>query len=140
MTRALAAILAALAVLAARPGAGEHEVYYRFTVLGFVQDGRGQPVAGREVALVRDRTGFTYLAETDARGFYLVIARLGDESAGETLTLRIGEAQTRVVAAFDPRNHRDERGTRVDREAGRFVERRAWFPSTLAAALGRAGR
>ena len=130
------ALLAALAwlLIAVRAGA-EHEVYYRYTVLGFVRDARGRPLASQPLELVRDKTGFSYQGETDATGFYLIIARLGDESVGESLTLRIERASTRLVARFDPTNHTDERGTRVDVEGTTLVERSAWFAATLAAAL-----
>jgi hypothetical protein len=114
------------------PARAEHEVYFRYVVLGYVKDARGAPVAGAHVRLVRDKTTFSYLAETDAQGFYVVVARLGDESAGEALTLNVGEVTLRIVARFDAGNHTDARGTRVDLEGGRFVERAASFPSTLA--------
>src|SRR5437899_2659866 len=114
----------------------EHEVYYRYTVLGFVKDAHGRPLAGTQLELVREKTGFSYVGETDAEGFYLIIARLGDESVGEPLSLRIERASAPLIARFDPSNHADERGTRVDVERARFVERRASFASTLAAALG----
>ena len=82
--------------------------------------------------MIRDKTGFSYLGETDAAGLFVIVARLGDESAGEGLTLRLGDARTRLTARFDPANHSDERGTRVDFEGARVVERRTWFRSTLA--------
>ena len=127
----------ALAWLAtALPADAEHEVYYRYTVLGYVKDARGQPLVGRQLELIREKTGFSYAGETDATGFYLIIARLGDESAGEPLTLKIERASTTLVARFDPANHTDERGTRVDIAGATFVERRGSFPSTLADALG----
>lgn len=133
---AAAALLAiALAASGSRVGA-EHEVYYRYVVLGYVKDARGAPLGGRTVELTRDKTGFSYLGETDGKGFFLIIARLGDESAGEGLTLRVGPARARIVARFDPANHTDDRGTRVDLEGARFMERTAWFRSTLANALG----
>ena len=62
---------------------------------------------------------------------FLFITRLGDETVGESLTLRQGAASTKLIVRFDPANHTDERGTRVDLEARRFVERPAWFRSTL---------
>ena len=71
-----------LLLLTAAPAAGEHEVWYRYTVLGYVKDGRGLPRAGQRVELVRDRTRFSYLGDTDADGFYVLVARLGDESTG----------------------------------------------------------
>ena len=125
-----------LLLLAALPAAGEHEIWYRYTVLGYVTDGRGQPRAGARVELVRDRTHFTYVGESDADGLYVVIARLGDESAGETLTLRVGGATARLTASFDPSNRTDERGTRVDFDGARAVERAAAFRSTLANFIG----
>ena len=136
MARTTALVLAlAWIAIGARVDA-EHEVYYRYTVLGFVKDAHGRPLAGTQLELVREKTGFSYVGETDAEGFYLIIARLGDESAGEPLTLKIERASTTLVARFDPANHTDERGTRVDIAGATFVERRGSFPSTLADALG----
>jgi hypothetical protein len=132
--RALAPL--ALVLLAALPAGGEHEVWYRYTVLGYVTDGRGQPRAGQRVELVRDRTRLSYVGDSDADGLYVIIARLGDESAGEALTLRLGGATARVTATFDPANHTDERGTRVDFDGARVVERAAAFRATLANFIG----
>ena len=120
--------------------AAEHEVYYRYVVLGYVNDERGRPLVGRRVELVRDKTGLAYLAETDDQGLYVITARLGDESAGESLTLGVGQVSTRLSARFDPANHVDERGTRVDLEGDRFVERASAFRATLARFLGAPGR
>jgi len=131
------ALALGLVLLAGAHAAAEHEVFYRYTVLGYVTDGGGRPVADAQLALMRDKTGFSYLGDTDAQGFYLIVARLGDESAGERLTLRYGRAAARVVAGFDPANHADERGTRVDFEGGRAVERAAWFRSTLLKTVGK---
>jgi hypothetical protein len=125
-----------LVLVAALPAAGEHEVWYRYTVLGYIRDGRGQPMTGQRVELIRDRTRFAYLGDTDADGLYVIVARLGDESAGEALTLRAGSATTRLTASFDPANHTDERGTRVDVDGTRVVERAAAFRSTLANFIG----
>jgi hypothetical protein len=119
-------------VLGAYPASARHEVYYRYVVLGYVQDGQGSPQPDQTVELVRDRTGLAYRANTDAQGFFVVIARLGDESAGERLTLQVGDRRTHITARFDPANHVDDRGTRVDLVGGRFVERAASFRSTLA--------
>jgi len=135
----------ALLVLLLAPGfvpsaRAEHEIYYRYVVLGFVKDGQGRPVAGRELELIRDETGFSYLGRTDDTGFFLIVARLGDESAGESLTLRADTTATRLVAVFDPANHTEHRGARVDLEGTRFVERRAAFQATLLDALGAATR
>ena len=130
----------AVALLAAAPVAAEHEVYYRFTVLGYVTNPYGKPVADTTVEVVRDKTGFTYLGETDADGFYAVRARLGDESRGETLTVRHGRSTGHVTVVFDPANQTDERGTRVDFAGERAIERAAWFRSTLLNAVGAASR
>ena len=136
MTRALALVLLAVPALVAAPATATHEVYYRYVVLGDVKDARGHAVRGRELELIRDKTGAAYLGATDDRGFFLIVARLGDESAGEALTLRAGPATTRLRASFDPANHRDDRGTRVDVEGTNFVERSALFRSTLLDAVG----
>jgi hypothetical protein len=134
VTRAAVGILTALLVLASAAGA-EHEVYYRYVVLGYVKDARGKPRPGTPVQLVRDKTTLAYGADSDDDGLFLIIARLGDESAGETLTLRAGAVTARVVARFDPGNHTDPRGTRVDLEGQRFVERPTLFRPTLARIL-----
>ena len=131
---ALAVILGAL--LVGQAADAEHEVYYRYTVLGYVKDARGRPIPKREVMIIRDKTGFSYLGETDARGLYVVVLRLGDESRGESLTARAGAATTRIDVRFEPTNRTEERGTRLDLDGGHFVERSAWFPSTLTLYLG----
>ena len=134
MTRAAVGILTALLVLASGAGA-EHEVYYRYVVLGYVKDARGKPRPAASVELVRDKTALAYAAESDADGLFLIIARLGDESASETLTLRAGAITARVIARFDPGNHTDPRGTRIDLEGKQFVERSTLFRPTLARIL-----
>jgi hypothetical protein len=128
--------LALLAAALAAPAAAEHEIYYRYTVLGYVRDGDGKPRAGQTVELIRDKTGFSYLGRTDEAGLFVIVARLGDESAGESLTLRLGTTQLRLVARFDATNHTDERGTRVDVNGTRVAERQASFRATLATFLG----
>ncbi|PYN97453.1 MAG: hypothetical protein DMD89_16175 [Candidatus Rokuibacteriota bacterium] len=139
MARAVAFVLAMSALLASSPVGAEHEVYYRYVVLGFVKDATGRPVAGRAIEVVRDKTGFSYLAQTDARGLYVAVTRLGDESAGETLTVRVGTLVRKVTATFDAANHAEDRGTRLDLEGATFVERPAWFHSTLTRFLGERG-
>jgi hypothetical protein len=132
----IALLLPLLVVATAAPAAAEHEVYYRYTVLGYVKDAAGKPRPRQTVELIRDKTGFSYLAETDAEGLFVIVARLGDEGAGEALTLQQGGLRTRLVARFDAANHTDERGTRVDLEGSRVLERPTWFRSTLAKFLG----
>ena len=135
MRRALWMLVLLVPALAAAARA-EHEIFYRYTVLGYVKDAAGKPRPGQRVELVRDKTGFSYLSDTDASGLFVLVARLGDESAGESLTLRVGPARHRVVASFDPANHTEERGTRVDLEGTRVLERPAWFRPTLTHLLG----
>ena len=130
MTRAV--VVSIVLALAAVPAAAEHTVFTRYVVLGFVKDARGTLRPDHAVEVVRDKTGFVYAGRTDAQGFFVLVVRLGDESAGETLTLRIGQATTTVTARFDPINHADDRGTRVDLDGTRFVERTAAFRPTLA--------
>ena len=117
--------------LCAATAAGEHDVSSRYTVLGYVKDANGRPVAGQTVGVVRNKTGLAYTTQTEETGLFVVILRLGDESAGESLTIEIGSARNQVTARFDPRNQVDERGTRVDLEGTRWLERPAWFRSTL---------
>jgi hypothetical protein len=129
--RPAGAVLIVLALTVA-PVAAEHTVYYRYVVLGFVKDAQGQLLSGRAVDVVRDKTGLRYSGRTDEQGLFVIVVRLGDESAGETLTLRIGTATTTITARFDPANHTDDRGSRVDLDGTRFVERKNAFQPTLA--------
>jgi hypothetical protein len=139
MTRTLT-LLTLLVALVAPAARAEHEVYYRYTVLGYLRDAAGAPQEGQTVELTRDKTGLAYRSRTDAAGLYVIVARLGDESAGESLTLRAGAARARLIARFDAANHTEERGTRVDLEGARVVERPAAFRATLATLLGSSRR
>jgi hypothetical protein len=118
-------------VLTASPGRSEHEIYYRFIVLGYLEDAPGKPRSDVSVQLTREKTGFSYMGTTDASGLYVLVARLGDESVGERLHLRAGADSVTITARFDPADHLRERGTRVDFVGGRPVERPAAFASTL---------
>jgi hypothetical protein len=120
-----------LALSVALPSHAEHEVYYRYTVLGYVKDTAGKARAGVEVELVREKTGFSYLGQTDASGLYVIVARLGDESLGERLRLRAATQPVVIVARFDPANHTRERGTRVDFVGTSSTETASAFPATL---------
>jgi len=135
VARAVAFVVLVGLALASAPARAEHEVYYRYMVLGFVRDAHGRPLSGRPLELVREKTGLAYRALTDEKGFFLIIARLGDESAGEPLTLRAGKAVTKLTAVFDPANHTDHRGVQVDLEGETFIERSARFLTTLRDAL-----
>jgi hypothetical protein len=86
---------------------------------------------GVRVELRREKTGFSYLGETDADGFYVIVARLGDESAGETLQVRAESQAMTLTARFNPDDHATERGTRVDFTARRPVESPTAFAGTL---------
>jgi hypothetical protein len=77
-----------------------------------------------------------YGAISDAAGLYVVVARLGDESAGERLRLHQDRQELMITARFDPADHERERGTRVDFVRGRPVERAAEFHATLRRVLG----
>ena len=130
--RIVAVLVALVLVTTALPAGAEHEVFYRYVVLGFVKDAQGKLVRDREVDVVRDKTGLGYSGVTDQTGFYMIVVRLADESDGETLTVRIGKLTTRITARFDPANHVDDRGTRVDLDSAKFIERKAAFRPTLA--------
>ena len=109
----------------------EHEVYYRYTVLGYVKDASGKLKPGVMVELVREKTGFSYLGETDGTGLYVIVARLGDESRGESLRVRVAGQSVTIAARFDPTDHIHERGTRVDFTGGHPVETFPAFAATL---------
>ena len=118
------------------PLAAEHAVEYRFVVLGYLQDAKGLPRPGVRIELTREKTGFSYLGETDESGLYVIVARLGDESLGEALRLRAGDRTIMLAARFDPANHALERGARWDFVDGRPVDRSPQFHETLARFLG----
>jgi hypothetical protein len=120
-----------LAVLLSSVASAEHEVFYRYVVLGYVQDAKRAPLKATRVTLLREKTGFSYTAETDTQGFYIIVARLGDESLGERLTVKTESVATTIVARFDPENHAAHRGTRVDFVGGRSLERPTLFATTL---------
>ena len=109
----------------------EHQVSYRYVVLGYVTDAQNRGRPGVRVELRRERTCFSYLGETDAEGFYLIVARLGDESLGEALELRAANQAMTLTARFDPADHATERGTRVDFTARQPVESPTAFAVTL---------
>jgi hypothetical protein len=129
--RKSAAILAFLLIAFAGASHAEHEVYYRYTVIGYVKDPAGKLRTGVPVELTREKTGFSYLGETDGAGFYCIVARLGDESLGEPLRLRAGAQSLMIVARFDPADHVRERGTRVDFLGARPMEIPTAFAATL---------
>ena len=110
---------------------GEHQVSYRYVVLGYVTDAQNRGRPGVQVELRREKTGFSYLGETDTEGFYLIVARLGDESLGEALQLRAANQAMTLTARFDPADHATERGTRVDFTARQPVESPTAFAVTL---------
>ena len=136
----LIALTAVMSLTVAAVAVAEHEVYYRFTVLGYVKDAHGKPLADTTVELIRDKTGLTYFGASDSDGFYAVRAHLGDESRGEGLTVRHGANVRHVTAAFDPANHTDERGTRVDFLGARSVEQATLFHATWVDAVAAASR
>lgn len=138
MTGKYAALFVFLVLLAIPDTSfAEHEIYYRYTVLGYVKAGTGNVRPRIEVELVREKTGFSYLGETDETGFYVIVARLGDESAGEKLRLRAAKGSATITARFDPADHVHERGTRVDFIGSRPVETPAAFRATLERFLAR---
>ncbi len=115
----------------------EHTVYYRYIVLGYVREASGTARSRIEVELVREKTGLSYLGKTDETGLYVIVARLGDESVGETLRLRAAARDVTITARFDPADHVHERGTRVDFIGETPVETPAEFLPTLQHFLAR---
>jgi uncharacterized protein YeaO (DUF488 family) len=117
--------------LGAGPALAEHEVQFRYTVLGYVKDSSGKPRKGVALEVTRQKTGLSYPGETDASGLYVIVTRLADESRGERLLVRAGPRSLRITAQFDPADHTSERGTRVDFTGARPAEHPELFASTL---------
>jgi hypothetical protein len=130
---ALAIVLALALVVgfATAPALAEHEPQYRYTVLGYVKDAAGKPRKGVGLEVIRQKTGFAYVGETDASGLYVIITRLADENRSERLLVRAGPASLMIAARFDPADHVSERGTQVDFTGSRVTERADLFPATL---------
>ena len=120
-----------LVLVAADASLAEHELHYRYTVLGYVKETTGTVRSRVEVELVREKTGFSYLGRTDETGLYVIVARLGDESVGEKLRLQAAGHTLTITARFDPADHLHERGTRVDFIGERTVETPTAFATTL---------
>ncbi|MEX2220980.1 MAG: hypothetical protein WEG40_04205 [Candidatus Rokuibacteriota bacterium] len=114
-----------------REARAEHQVSYRYTVLGYVTDAASRGRRGVPVELRREKTGLAYRGETDPDGFYLLTARLTDKSAGERLQVRADGQTMTLTARFDPADHATERGTRVDFTGRRPIESWPAFTPTL---------
>lgn len=128
-----------LAVLALLPGTARstHEVSHRYVVLGYVKDAKDRPLPGVQIELIREKTGLSYLAETDREGFYAIVVHLHDEDASSRLQVRAGNVTAAVIAKFDPKNQTAERGTRLDFLGKKPVERVGWFAGSLKRFLAR---
>lgn len=125
---------ATLALVLAPTAQAIHQVDHRYVVLGYVRDATGRPVAGRVVRVVRQKTGLALEAETDADGFYVVIAHLHDEDLLDRLWVAVGpRVALWLEARFNPFDSRTPRGTRVDFTDGVPREQ----PDQFAAALER---
>jgi len=130
LLRAALALVLAIGILTV-PAAAEHEVQFRYTVLGYVKDAAGKPRKGVGLEVTRQKTGRVYEGETDAAGLYVIVTRLADESRGEGLLVRAGPASLRITARLDPADHKSERGTRVDFTGNTVIERPDLFATTL---------
>jgi hypothetical protein len=117
--------------LVTAPALAEHEPQYRYTVLGYVKDAAGRPRQGVGLEVIREKTGFAYVGETDAAGLYVIVTRLADENRSERLLVRAGPASLMIAVRFDPADHFSERGTQVDFTGSRVAERADLFPATL---------
>src|SRR5215470_19172966 len=79
------ALTMSVSSFATAPALAEHEPQYRYTVVGYVKDAAGKPRARQSMEVIRQKTGFAYVGETDATGLYVIITRLADESRDERL-------------------------------------------------------
>jgi len=130
LLRAALGVIVAMGLLAP-PALAEHEVQFRYTVLGYVKDTSGKPRKGVSLEVTRQKTGLSYPGETDAAGLYVIVTRMADESRGEGLLVRAGPQSLRIAARFDPADHASERGTRVDFTGAKVTERPELFTPTL---------
>lgn len=133
--RAALTLLAALAVGA--PAGATHAPDHRFIVIGIVSDADGRPQAGTPVVVTRLKTGLGHRTRTERDGLYVVVVHLHDEDEGERLAVSANGVTGKVVARFDVRDKRVERGTRVDIRGADLVEDRRAFAKTLRDYLSR---
>jgi len=131
LLRAVVGVIMAFGFFLTPPALAEHEVQFRYTVLGYVKDAAGKPRKGMALEVTRQKTGLSYPGETDASGLYVIVTRMADESLGERLLVRAGPRSLQVSAKFDPADHAAERGTRVDFTGAKVVERPELFTPTL---------
>ncbi len=129
-------LAAGLGGLVTAPALAEHEPQYRYTVLGYVKDTAGNPRKGVGLEVIRQKTGFAYVGETDASGLYVIVTRLADENRSDLLLVRAGPASLMIAARFEPADHNTERGTQVDFTGSRVTERPELFAATLKRFLG----
>jgi len=129
-------LAAGLGGLVTAPALAEHEPQYRYTVLGYVKDAAGNPRKGVGLEVIRQKTGFAYVGETDASGLYVIVTRLADENRSDLLLVRAGAASLMIAARFEPADHNTERGTQVDFTGSRVTERPELFAATLKRFLG----
>ncbi len=131
LLRAALGVMMAIGFFLTSPALAEHEVQFRYTVLGYVKDAAGKPRKGVSIEVTRQKTGLSYPGETDAAGLYVIVTRMADESRGEGLLVRAGPQSLRIAARFDPADHASERGTRVDFTGAKVTERPELFAPTL---------
>ena len=132
-------LLAALVLVVGlgAPAGATHAPDHRFIVVGFVTVGEGRGLANVPVVVTRVKTGLAYRTRTEKDGFYLVVVHLHDEDEGDRLTVGANGTSGEVVARYDVRDKKVERGTRVDIRPGGMVEDRQAFAETLRAFLAR---
>lgn len=129
-------LLTAVTVLLAASAEATHAVDHRYVVLGYVRDAQGRPLARSPILVLRERTGLSYRAETDADGFYVVAVHLHDENVLDWLRVTVGSATIRIDSRFNPLDGESPRGTRVDFRGGQAYERREVFVDTIRQVLG----
>ncbi len=115
----------------AATSSAEHEPDHRYVIIGYVQDGAGNPAGRVEVRAIREKTGMEQRARTDRDGFYLLVVHLHSEDLGDSLSVSANGTSLRVTAEFDPRDVTSHRGTRVDFSGREARERAELFPETL---------
>jgi hypothetical protein len=131
------AVLLVAALLLPVGGAATHLPDHRFLVIGYVTDSEGRAIPGARVVVIRLKTGLEHPIRTEADGLYFVVLHLHDEDEGERLAIEVNGIRGEFRARFDVRDHKVERGTRLDIRGTRLVENRAAFAATMREYLSR---
>ncbi|MFQ5580091.1 MAG: hypothetical protein ACE5FZ_05715 [Nitrospiria bacterium] len=78
-----------------------HEEDHRFTIIGYVRDGKGSPLSDALV-LLEHKGGVKKETHTDTHGYYEVMFHLHNDNLGDEILVAVGDVVKKVSVQFDP--------------------------------------